>query len=77
MSTSPKVATVKVEDTVLSASSNLTPSAPERDAHSSQGGGHGPSKGVGPLGTWLVIAVLTLAIFMMWFLVLGILEARN
>ncbi len=46
-------------------------------SHSSQGGKHGPSQGQGPLGTWLVIAVLLLAIFLMWFLVLGIMQGRN
>lgn len=48
-----------------------------RTPQSSQGGKHGPSRGQGPLGTWLVIAILTLAIMLMWFLVLGIMEARG
>lgn len=45
------------------------------DGHSSQGGQR-PRRGSGPYGTWVVIAVLILTILMMWFLVLGILEAR-
>ena len=47
-----------------------------KDAHSSQGG-QTPRRGSGPYGTWVVIAVLVLSIFVMWFLVLGILEARS
>ncbi|GAA3994970.1 hypothetical protein GCM10022631_01330 [Deinococcus rubellus] len=50
-------------------------SAVSRGAHSSQGG-QKPRRGSGPYGTWVVIAVLVLTILMMWFLVLGILEAR-
>lgn len=46
-----------------------------RDAHSSQGG-QKPRRGNGPYGTWVVMAVLILTILVMWFLVLGILEAR-
>lgn len=50
---------------------------PTPPQHSSQGGKAAHRKGQGPLGTWLVIGILTISIFMMWFLVLGIMEARN